>query len=78
MFMLDRPLSAVSPPVGKFFETSTGKPGLVVHIVRFNEIIAGTFDVEVMFFNLPPGHDRFTYRVARLGGEWQVESRKPV
>ena len=70
--------SAMSPPIGKFFETSTGKPGLVVHIVQFKELIPGTFDVEVTFSNLPPGHDRFTYRVTGLGGEWRVKSREPA
>jgi hypothetical protein len=70
--------SAVSPPVGRFFETSTGKPGLVVHIIRFKKYIPGTFDVEVSFSNLPPSHDRFTYRVTQIGGEWQVKSRKPA
>jgi hypothetical protein len=70
--------SAVSPPNGGFFETSTGRPGLVVHIIRFKEFIPGTFDVAVSFSNLPPGHDRFTYRVTQIGGEWQVNSRKPA
>jgi hypothetical protein len=70
--------SAVSPPVGEFFETSTGRPGLLVHIVRFKEFLPGAFDVEVAFSNLPPGHDRFTYRVIRIGDQWQVKGRKPA
>jgi len=70
--------SAVSPPVGKFFEISTGRPGLVVHIVRFKEFLPGAFDVEVAFSNLPSGHDRFIYRVIRIGAEWQVKGRKPA
>jgi hypothetical protein len=70
--------SAVGSPTGTFFETSTGRPGLVVHLVRFQEFIPGTFDVEVSFSNLPPGHDRFIYRLTRLGGEWRVKSRKPA
>jgi hypothetical protein len=70
--------SAADPPTGTFFETSTGRPGLVVHIVRFKEYIADTFDVEVSFSNLPPGHDRFNYRLTRLGGEWRVERRQPA
>jgi hypothetical protein len=69
--------SAASPPVGQSFETSTGRPGLVVHVVRFKEFTPGTFDVEVSFSNLPAGHDRFTYRLVHLGGEWQVKSRQP-
>lgn len=64
--------SAAAPPVGRFFETSTGRPGLMVHIVRFKEYISGTFDVKVSFSNLPPGHDQFTYRVSQIGGEWRV------
>jgi hypothetical protein len=70
--------SAVGPPTGTFFETATGRPGLVVHIVRFKEFIPGTFDVEVSFSNLPPGHDRFIYRLTRLGGEWRVKRRQPA
>jgi hypothetical protein len=68
--------SAASPPVGNYFETSTGKPGLVMHIVQFKEYVPGTFDVEVSLSNLPPGHDHFTYRLIRSEGEWRIESRK--
>ncbi len=70
--------SAAFPPVGKYFEVATGKAGLVVHIVSFREFIPGTFDVLVSFSNLPAGHDRFTYRVKNLVGEWKIESRKPA
>lgn len=70
--------SAVSPPIGKYFETSSGKPGLIVHVIRFREIIPGTFDVWVGFSNLPPGHDQFIYRIANLAGEWKIKSRKPA
>jgi hypothetical protein len=34
--------------------------------------------VEVSFSNLPPGHDRFIYRLTQLGGEWQVKRRQPA
>jgi hypothetical protein len=68
--------SAASPPIGKYFETSTGKPGLVLHIVSFQEYIPGTFDVVVRLSNLPPSQDRFTCRIANLGGEWKIESRR--
>lgn len=70
--------SAASPPIGKFFEIATGQPGLIVHIVSFKEFIPGTFDVLVAFSNLPAGHDRFSYRVKRLGGEWKIAGRKPA
>jgi hypothetical protein len=70
--------SSAAPPIGKFFEISTGKPGLVVHIIRFKEFVPGTFDVLVSFSNLPAGQDRFTYRVAQIAGEWTVKSRKPA
>jgi hypothetical protein len=69
--------SAAAPPIAKYFEVSTGKPGLVIHVIRFKEIIHGTFDVLVAFSNLPAGHDRFTYRVSELGGEWTLKSRTP-
>ncbi len=68
--------SAASPPIGKYFDVYTGRPGLIVHVVSFKEYIPGTFDVVVAFSNLPPGHDRFTYRVAQLSGIWTVKSRK--
>jgi hypothetical protein len=67
--------STASPPIGAYFETSTGRPGLVIHIIRFKEFIPGTFDVLVSFSNLPAGHDRFTYRIANLGGDWVIRSR---
>jgi hypothetical protein len=70
--------SAVSPLTGKYFETATGRPGLVIRIIRFKEIIPGTFDVLVGFSNLPPGHDRFTCRISNLAGEWVIKSRKPA
>jgi hypothetical protein len=63
---------------GKYFETATGRPGLVIRIIRFKEIIPGTFDVLVGFSNLPPGHDRFTCRISNLAGEWVIKSRKPA
>jgi hypothetical protein len=68
--------SSVSPPTGQFFETSTGRPGLVVHIVSFKELVPGAFDVLVAFSNLSPGHDHFIYRVSNIAGEWKVKSRK--
>jgi hypothetical protein len=69
--------SAASPPTGQFFETSTGRPGLVVHIISFKEFIPGTFDVRVSFSNLPNGQDRFVYRVSNVTGEWKIKSHKP-
>ena len=69
---------AESPPIiEKYFDKSTGRPGVIIHIVKFRQIIPGLFDVVVAFSNLPPGHDRFTYRIAQVGGEWLVRSRKP-
>jgi hypothetical protein len=68
--------SAALPPVGRQFEVSTGQPGLVIHIIRFKEVLPGSFDVLVRFSNLPNGQDRFTYRISSVGGEWKIESRK--
>jgi hypothetical protein len=70
--------SSVAPPTGQFFETSTGRPGQTIHIISFKELIPGTFDVRVGFSNLPPGHDQFTYRISKVGGEWKIESQKPA
>ena len=70
--------SAASPPIAKFFEVSTGKSGLVVHIIHFQEFVPGTFDVLVAFSNLPAGHDRFTYRLSNIAGDWKVKSRSPA
>ena len=63
--------------IGKNFEVSTGRPGLMVHVIRFKQIIPGTFDVWVALSNLPPGHDHFVYRVSHAIGEWKIESRQP-
>ena len=68
--------SAASPPVGQQFEISTGRPGLIIHVIQFKEITPSAFDVLVRFSNLPEGQDRFTYRVTKLGGEWKIDSRK--
>lgn len=70
--------SAVSPPIGKFFDKSNGRPGLVIHIVSFKEYVSGIYDVLVTFSNLPSGHNRFIYRISKATGEWKVKSRKPA
>ncbi len=49
----------------------------MVHVIRFKQIIPGTFDVWVALSNLPPGHDHFIYRVSHAIGEWKIESRQP-
>ena len=63
--------------LGKNFEVSTGRPGLMVHVIRCKKIIPGTFDVVVALSNLPPGHDHFIYRVSNATGEWKIQSRQP-
>lgn len=70
--------ASVMPPTGNILETASGKPGLLIQIVSFKELISGTFDVEVAFSNLSPGHDRFIYRISNIGGDWTIRSRKPV
>ena len=69
--------SAVSPPIGKYFETASGRPGLIVHIVKFKQSTPSHYDVVVAFSNLPHGHDHFIYRIYNLNGEWITQSRKP-
>jgi len=66
--------SAAMPPTGQFIETSTGRPGLVVHVIRFKQISPETYDVWVAFSNLPAGHDRFRYRISGAGESWTVKS----
>lgn len=69
---------AVSPPIGKYFETSTGKMGLVIHIVKFKALSSDRYDVLVAFSNLPAGHDHFTYTMHRKSDrEWIAQGRKP-
>ncbi|MBC8095464.1 MAG: hypothetical protein H7Y43_06610 [Akkermansiaceae bacterium] len=70
--------SAVAPPIGKFFEISTGRRGLIIQVVEFRQIIPGCFEVVVAFSNLPAGRDHFIYRVVDEGGDWRVKSRTPV
>jgi hypothetical protein len=65
--------TASAPPTGQYIETSTGRPGLVLHIIRFQQITPGTFDVLVQFSNLPSGHDHFLYRVAQVDDAWVVQ-----
>ncbi len=68
--------SAAMPPGCQQFETSSGRPGLTIHIIQFKEFTPGTFDVLVSFSNLPDGKNRFTYRITKLGGEWKIRRRK--
>ena len=70
--------SAASPPIGKYFDYSTGRPGLIVHIVSFAENQSGSFDVVVAFSDLPAGRNQFTYHVDNFSGYWQIKSRKPA
>lgn len=70
--------SAVSPPTGQYFDVTTGRPGVMVHIIRFKETLPGTFDVLVSFSNLPRGHDRYNYHITLLGGDWLVKSPVPA
>lgn len=67
--------AAMPPGLGQF-ETSSGRPGLTIHIVKFKEILPDTFDVWVSFSNLPDGKNRFTYRIAKIAGDWEIRSRK--
>lgn len=68
--------AAAMPLVGRQFETSTGRPGLIIHVVEFKEITPSTFDALVSFSNLPEGRNRFTYRVWKTSGEWKIKNRK--
>ena len=70
--------SAVSPPIGKYFEVTTGQPGLIVHIVKLIEPSPSHCGVVVAFSNLAPRHDHFIYRMScEPGGDWIIQSRKP-
>jgi hypothetical protein len=51
---------------------------VIIQVIRFKEFIPGEVDVLVAFPHLPPGRERFTYRVSSSGGEWTVKSRKPA
>jgi hypothetical protein len=70
--------AASAPPTGQYIETSTGRPGLVIHIISFKQIVPGIFDVLVRFSNLPPGHDHVVYCVAQLNDAWVVQSSRPA
>jgi hypothetical protein len=70
--------SAVMTPTGMVFETSTGRPGVIIQVIRFKEYIPGTFDVLVALSTRPGGHDRFTYRVTGRGDDWTIKSRQPA
>lgn len=69
--------SSVSPPIGKHFEVSNGRPGLIVRVISFREITPSVCEAVVAFSNLPAGRDRYIYRVAKQGGEWVVLNRRP-
>jgi len=69
--------SSASPPIGKYFEVSNGRPGLILRLVRIRAITPSSHEVVVAFSNLPAGRNRFRYRVSKLAGDWSVANRKP-
>jgi hypothetical protein len=68
---------AVSTPNGLVFDKSSGQAGVIIQIISFHQFSPGGFDVLVALSNRPRGHDRFTYRLFNIGGNWQIASRKP-
>jgi hypothetical protein len=70
--------SSVVAPGGMVFETSTGRPGVIIQVISFKESSAGTFDVLVAFSNRPAGRDRVLYRISNDGGEWLIKNWKTV
>jgi len=71
--------SSVSPPlIGRHLELTTGRPGLIIQIVSFEEYIPGCFDVVVGISNLPKGHQRVVFRISHSTGEWTIIKRTPL
>jgi hypothetical protein len=69
--------TSVAPPINRFFEKNTGRPGLVIQIISFREIISGVFDITVSISTLPRGHDRVVYRLSDVAGDWIIKNRTP-
>jgi hypothetical protein len=67
--------SSVEPPIGRHLEVATGQPGLIVQIFSLKEYVAGCYDADVGISNLPPGHQRIIYRIAKTTGQWVITKR---
>ncbi len=70
--------SSVLPPVNRLFEKDSGRPGIVLQVIKCEQYIVGVFDITMSFSNLPRGHDRIIYRVARDSGDWTIQKRTPA
>ena len=70
--------SSVSTPNGLVLETDNGRAGVIIQIISFHEFSPGAFDVLVALSQRPARHDRFTYRLFNIGGDWKITSRKPA
>jgi hypothetical protein len=68
---------AASMPVnGMIIDTSTGRVGLLIQIVKVKPFVAAEFEVEVAVSKAGAGWDHFCYHIVNLGGDWKVRSRK--
>lgn len=70
--------SSVAPPIDRYFDKYTGRPGTVIQIINLHEYIPGVFDITVSISTRPRGHEREVYRIANIGGTWTIKSHTPV
>ncbi|MDR3460433.1 MAG: hypothetical protein P4N60_23640 [Verrucomicrobiae bacterium] len=70
--------AAVMPPTGMIMDTSSGRIGLIVQIIKIKPYVVGEYEVEVAISNAKAGWDHFVYRIFNAGGEWRVKGRTPA
>jgi len=69
--------SSVHTPNGLILDTASGRPGVIIQILRIKPVIPGTCDVWVTFPNRRAGPKDLTYRVFDQDGAWTIKSRLP-
>jgi len=69
--------SATTVRNGLVQETASGRTGVVIQVIYFKKIKAGTFDLQVRFPKLATGPNQFTYRMIQNGTEWGIKYKVP-
>jgi len=69
--------SSVHTPNGLILDTASGRPGVIIQILRIKPVIPGTSDVWVTFPNRQSAPKDVTYRMFDNSGTWTIKSRLP-
>jgi len=70
--------SSVHTPNGLILDTASGRPGVIIQILRMKPVIPGTCDVWVTFPNRQTSPRAITYRVFDQDGAWTINPSSAV